>query len=122
MGKILVVDDSETMRTPLKELLTKENHQVFEAENGEVAIEILKKNKDIQLIFTDLHMPEMDGLCMSNLILTDNDLKNVSIVMLTTEATGDLKSKAKTIGIKGWIPKPYKNESVLLAVKKFVKP
>lgn len=58
---------------------------------------------------------------MSNLILTDNDLKNVSIVMLTTEATGDLKS-AKTIGIKGWIPKPYKNESVLLAVKKFVKP
>lgn len=121
MGKILVVDDSETMRTPLKELLTKDNHHVFEAENGEVALEILKKNKDIELVLTDLHMPEMDGLQMSSLILANQDLKNVSIVMLTTEATGELKEKAKSIGIKAWIPKPYKNESVMMAVKKFVK-
>ena len=94
---------------------------VLEAENGEVALEILKKNKDIELVLTDLHMPEMDGLQMSSLILANQDLKNVSIVMLTTEATGELKEKAKSIGIKAWIPKPYKNESVMMAVKKFVK-
>lgn len=104
--KILIVDDSQTVRTPLRRYIEAEGCEVIEAEDGQQAIDILKKNKDIQLVFTDLNMPVIDGLQMLKIIRNLDGLKNIPVVIISTENHDAMILKAKEIGIQGWIVKP----------------
>lgn len=61
MGKILVTDDDPVQRATLHALIEKMKHTVFLAANGRQALELLEVNKDIDLLITDIYMPEMDG-------------------------------------------------------------
>ena len=61
MEKILIVDDSETIRSQLRALLEEEGYQILEAEDGTIGLELASSNDDINLILCDFNMPEMDG-------------------------------------------------------------
>ena len=82
--KILVVDDESRMRKLVKDFLTKKNFQVLEAGDGEEAMDIFYKEKDIALIILDVMMPKMDGWEVCREVRKNS---KVPIIMLT--ARGD---------------------------------
>ena len=82
--KILVVDDSSTMRRIIKNTLNRLNYtDILEAEDGAVAWQIMKQNKDIEIVITDWNMPNMNGLELVKKIRKED--KDIPIIMVTTE-------------------------------------
>ena len=118
MAKILIVDDSETTRTQLKNDLGEGGHQVIEAQNGLQGLSQLSAHKDVQLIICDVNMPEMDGLTMCSKVHENEAINKIPILMLTTENGADLKSQGKENGVIGWLVKPFVGKKLLVGVEK----
>ena len=117
MGKkILIVDDSRTIRQQVSFTLKKGGYDVVEAEDGVVGIDQLGKNPDIALIISDVNMPNMDGIEMVEKMKSAGT--TVPIVRLTTEGAADLIERAKAAGAKGWLVKPFKPDQLIAAVGK----
>jgi two-component system chemotaxis response regulator CheY len=121
MAKILVVDDSETLRGQLKTSLEASGYSVVEGQDGLHGIEVLNANPDVKLIFSDVNMPNMDGLTMCEKIHADAKFASIPIFMLTTESNADLKTRGKAAGVVAWITKPFVADKVVEGVKKVVK-
>jgi two-component system, chemotaxis family, chemotaxis protein CheY len=120
MAKIMIVDDSETLRTQLRKILHEAGHDTVEAENGVEGLEQFTATKDLQLILCDVNMPEMDGLTMCEKLFNDaeyNDRK-VPIFMLTTESSAEMKVRGKAVGVLAWVTKPFVEAKLLGAVTK----
>lgn len=118
--KILIVDDSRTIRQQLRFTLEKSGYTVVEAEDGLDGIAQLKSNLDTAAIISDVNMPNKGGLEMVEDIKKDPALAHVPVMMLTTEGAADLISKAKALGCKGWIVKPFKPDQLVIAMSKLV--
>ena len=118
MGKILIIDDSQSTRMKLRTFLETCNHVCVEAGNGFEALERLKENQDYDLIICDVNMPEMDGLTMLGKVAENDTFNKIPIFMLTTESNADMKEKGKAVGVKAWVTKPFVPEKLLGAVKK----
>ena len=114
--KVLIVDDSKTIRQQVSFTLTKGGYEVVEAEDGNDGLAKLQGNPDIAMIISDVNMPNMDGLEMVEKIKASGS--KVPIVMLTTEGAADLIDRAKAAGAKGWLVKPFKPEQLVAAVNK----
>lgn len=118
MGKtVLIVDDATTVRNLAKFSLTKGGYTVLEAEDGAIGLASAQASKP-DLIISDLNMPNMDGLQMARAIKSDDNLKHIPIFMLTTEASAEIASQGKDIGIMAWIVKPFVPDKLLAAVNK----
>ena len=105
--KILVVDDESRMRKLVKDFLTKKNFQVLEAGDGEEAMDIFYKEKDIALLILDVMMPKMDGYAATRQIRTlPSDVANVPIVAMTANAFEEDKQKTIRAGMNALIAKP----------------
>jgi len=114
--KVLVVDDSQMVRLQVGRALTAAGFVVIEAVDGADAIEKLQENPNTSLIVCDVNMPRMNGI---DFLERKNELGNgVPVVMLTTEGQSELIKKAKALGAKGWVMKPFKPESLVAAAKK----
>lgn len=118
--KILIVDDSRTIRQQVNFTLNKGGFAVVEAEDGRDGIEKLKANPDVAVIISDVNMPNMNGLEMVEAINGDSSLAHPPIVMLTTEGAGELVERAKKAGAKGWLVKPFKPDQLVAVVTKLV--
>ena len=118
MAKILVVDDSETLRNQLRKILDEAGHQVSEAFDGVNGLEVLQNNAGIQLIICDVNMPRMDGLTMCQKVHESPALSKIPIFMLTTESNLDMKAKGKEAGVLAWITKPFSAPKLVSAVEK----
>lgn len=117
MGKkIMIVDDSRTIRQQVSFTLTKGGYEVVEAEDGCDGLEKLAANNDVAMIISDVNMPNMDGIEMVEK-MKENGV-TIPIVMLTTEGAADLIERAKAAGAKGWLVKPFKPEQLVGAVGK----
>ena len=123
-NKILLVDDSPTVRTTIKSIIFgfSPDTEVIEAQDGKVALSVIARNNDIDLIFMDYHMPLMNGaeLMAFLKVRADAGERMPPVIMLTSESTTDAMSKVRVLGIKGWIIKPAKPEQIEAVVKKFV--
>ena len=123
MGKtILVIDDAAAIRQVVELTLDDEGYNVIEACDGQDALNKLEGN-EINLIICDVNMPVMDGITFLKTIKTDDkyaEYKFAPIIMLTTEAGEDMKTKGKELGAKAWLIKPFKPEQLLEAVSKLV--
>jgi two-component system chemotaxis response regulator CheY len=119
MYKILIVDDSTTVRDQLKADLSRSGFEVIEAVDG---VDGYNKAQTItpHLIISDVNMPNLDGLGMCERLHGDIATSNIPIFMLTTEVVGDMKERAKKIGVKAWISKPYSAEKLVQAITKFL--
>ena len=106
MSKILVVDDSSTVRDEVAGFLKK---------NG---LAVIKANPGLKLVISDVNMPNMDGLTMVEKVRGELGNKTVNVIMLTTESSPAMKDRGKAAGVKGWIVKPFKGDAVLETFKK----
>jgi two-component system, chemotaxis family, chemotaxis protein CheY len=118
MAKILVVDDSSTVRDEVSGFLRKNGLDVDTAVDGKDGLTKVQANPGIRLIISDVNMPNMDGLTMAEKIRGDLGNKTVNIIMLTTESSPAMKERGKAAGVKGWIVKPFKGDAVLETFKK----
>lgn len=116
--KILIVDDSRTIRQQVSFTLSKGGYKVVEAEDGVQGIAKLKAEGDVAMVISDVNMPNMNGLEMLESIKKDDSINKVPIIMLTTEGSGDLISRAKAAGAKGWLVKPFEPDQLIAAVTK----
>jgi two-component system, chemotaxis family, chemotaxis protein CheY len=121
MTKILIVDDSETMRAQLKRDLEAKGFQVVEGTDGINGLEVLSANPDVKLIICDVNMPRLDGLDMAKKIHEVPSQKSLPILIMTTEASSALKAKGKDAGVLAWVTKPYVAAKLLPVVEKIVK-
>ena len=117
MAKILAVDDMRSMRELVKSVLEKHGHQVDTHESGDKALEYAKSNQ-VDLVITDINMPDMSGLDLIGELRKLPGYSNVPILMLTTESTDDKKQQARSLGANGWIQKPFNPERLATAVEK----
>ena len=114
---VLVVDDSETVRQILQLTLSNAGFDVIEAEDGDDALNKLASASVVDMLITDLNMPNMDGLELIKKIRADKKHRFTPIVMLTTESSEEKKRAGREAGASGWIVKPFKPEQLLKVVK-----
>jgi PAS domain S-box-containing protein len=115
--KILVVDDDIRNVFALAQILEEREITVVEAENGEVAIEMLKSNPDIDLILMDIMMPVMDGYKAMKIIRQTPHLENVPIITLSAKAMKEDYQKAIDNGANDYISKPVDVKKLLSLLK-----
>jgi two-component system chemotaxis response regulator CheY len=120
MAQILVVDDSDAVRTEVSSFLSGNGFAVATAVDGKDGLGKVQGDPGLKLVIADVNMPNMDGLTMVEKIRNEVGNKGVEIIMLTTESDAAMKARAKTCGVKGWIVKPFNGPNVLDAVKKIV--
>jgi two-component system chemotaxis response regulator CheY len=114
---VLVVDDSISLRQSVRFTLEQGGYSVLEAADG---VEGLSKQATgkLDLVITDVNMPNMDGLTMVKKIREGGTNKFVPILVLTTESQGSVVDEGKKAGATGWIVKPFKSDKLLETVHK----
>ncbi len=118
--KILFVDDSESIREIVSFTLKNEGYDVLISDNGKNALEHLN-GQAINLIITDLHMPEMNGIELIKEVRKMDSYQRTPILFLTTESQTDKKMEAKNAGATGWIVKPFVPAKLLAAINKVIR-
>ncbi|MEJ2644638.1 MAG: response regulator [Gammaproteobacteria bacterium] len=118
---ILVVDDSASLRQVVSLTLKRAGYEVMEAGDGREALGKLDGVR-VNLIVSDVNMPNMDGIAMVQEIRKDPKNRFTPIIMLTTESQDAVKQKGKEAGVKAWMVKPFKPDQMLNAVSKLVAP
>jgi two-component system chemotaxis response regulator CheY len=113
---ILTVDDSASVRQMVKFTLAGAGYAVIEAVDGRDAL--TKLATPVNLILTDLNMPNLDGIGLIRSVRANPACKGVPIVMLTTESQESRKLEGKTAGATGWIVKPFAAQQLLAVVKR----
>lgn len=118
-NKILIADDDNEMRETLSSMLEAEGYEVINAENGQEAVEMSRKELPA-LIMMDIHMPVMDGLRACKEIKTDSVTKGIPVVMLTVEGSINEIQQAVSYGAKTYITKPSSKSEILKVVKSII--
>jgi two-component system chemotaxis response regulator CheY len=116
--KILVVDDSATVRHQVSTALTQAGFEVVEAVDGVDGLAHIERSTDLAMVLCDVNMPYMNGIEMLEAMKAGGKKADVHVLMLTTEAAPTLVDRAKKAGAKGWIVKPFKPELLVAAVRK----
>jgi two-component system, chemotaxis family, chemotaxis protein CheY len=119
-AKVLVVDDSRTIRQQVESTLSQAGYAVIEAEDGRQGLDVLSAQRDIRMVICDVNMPHMDGLTMLATLKADAGNADLPVLMLTSEGQASLIQQAKRSGAKGWIVKPFKPDHLVAIVRKIV--
>lgn len=117
--KILIVDDSSSVRTIARIALREQGYDVLEAGNGREALEKLSAER-VHLVVSDVNMPEMDGITFLKELKRHPTSKFVPVIMLTTESGKDMVQAGREAGAKAWVVKPFRPEALIEAVAKLV--
>lgn len=120
-SKILIVDDSASVRQVVSIALKGAGYEVMEACDGKDALSKLTGEK-INLIISDVNMPNMDGITMVKEIKKLPAYKFTPIIMLTTEGADEKKKEGQAAGAKAWIVKPFQPDQMLKAVSMLAMP
>ncbi len=115
--KILVCDDETLIRNVIKEYLLLENYEVFEAENGIDAIDVIKNN-DIDLVIMDIMMPKMDGY---QAVREIKKIKDVPFIMLSARNEEFDKLVGFDTGIDDYVTKPFSPKELIARIKAVTK-
>ncbi len=112
--KILVVDDESRMRKLVSDFLTRSNFEVLEAENGDQALEIFYKEKDLALLILDVMMPGVDGWQVCKEV---RNCSKVPIIMLTARGTEQDELQGFELGVDEYISKPFSPKILVARVE-----
>jgi two-component system chemotaxis response regulator CheY len=116
--KILIIDDSVSVRRQVSGVLTQAGFEVLEATDGLNGADQIRVQSDLALVICDVNMPKLNGLDMLESLKDEIAGRALPVVMLTTEGQPDAMARAKRSGAKGWIVKPFKEHLLVGAVKK----
>ena len=116
---ILVVDDTRSMRAMVAAVLQGAGYEVAEAGDGVEALE-LARMRVFDLVETDHNMPRMDGVTLVSELRALPNYDHVALIVLSTEATPELKQRGRDAGATGWMAKPFDPQRMLDIVGKFI--
>ncbi|SDE97618.1 response regulator [Rhodospira trueperi] len=119
MKSVLLVDDSDTIRASVSDILTRNGLKAETAKDGKDALGKLNGFK-ADLIITDLNMPVMDGLALIKEIRKLPAYRFTPVLMLTTESQQAKRDEARAAGATGWLVKPVKPDDLMAVVRKVV--
>jgi two-component system, chemotaxis family, chemotaxis protein CheY len=111
---VLIVDDSNSIRTVIKKIVMLSGFQMdncLEAGNGREALELLADNW-VDVIISDINMPEVNGLELLEQLARNETLKEIPVIMITTEGSDQRMQEAFARGAKGFIKKPFLPEEI----------
>lgn len=117
MKHILIVDDSVSIRQMVEATLKTAQYQVTAAKDGKEAFDLCK-SKNFDFVLTDQNMPNMDGLTLIKSLRTLPSYARTPIVVLTTEASDQMKAQGRAAGATGWMVKPFEPVKLLEIAKK----
>ena len=111
-ASILAVDDSPSMRQMVSFTLQSAGYDVVMANDGVEALKIAEESPDVNLVLTDVNMPNMDGIEFLRNVKADATLKDLPIVMITTEGSKTKVMEAVELGAAGYVRKPFTAEQI----------
>jgi len=118
--KVMVIDDSKTIRRTAETLLKKEGCEVITVDNG---YEALSQISDLEpnIIFVDIMMPRLDGYKTCALIKMNSEHKSTPVIMLSSKDGLFDKAKGRVVGAEEYLTKPFTKEELIEAIEKYVK-
>ena len=119
MAKIMIVDDSVSIRKSVSFVLSQEGYEVIEADDGLDGLKKAEAN-EFQLIITDINMPNMNGIDFIMNVRNLPAYRFTPIIALTTESQDGKMQEGKAAGATGWIVKPFTSEKLSAIVKKIL--
>jgi two-component system cell cycle response regulator DivK len=117
--RILIVEDQVDNRQIVRDLLTANDYEMTEAENGEEALAAAAKERP-GLILMDIQLPVMDGYEATRRIKADPSLSSIPIIAVTSYALSGDEEKARAAGCNDFVPKPYSPRQLLAKIRKFL--
>ena len=111
---ILIVDDSCAMRTVIKRTVGMAElpiGEIYEAGSGKEGLEVLREQW-IDLVLADINMPEMTGIEMTERMQADEEMRNVPVIVVSTEASTTRIEQLKAQGARGYVHKPFTPEQI----------
>jgi len=117
MLKALIVDDSESIRMVLRITLSDAGIEVFEATNGEEALN-QAQNNIFDFVITDINMPKMDGMDLIRALRKLPHYRFTPILSLTNLNSDKIKQELKSVGATGWLQKPFGPENLIKTIEK----
>ena len=110
--EILIVDDSASIRQMVEATLKSANYRVTLAQDGQDALDRCKATR-FDFVLIDQNMPRMDGLTPIKSLRAMSAFARTPIIVLTTEASDDMKARGKAAGATGWMVKPFDPQKLL---------
>jgi two-component system, chemotaxis family, chemotaxis protein CheY len=123
MNKVLIVDDSSTMRKIIMRVLRQADiavDNVLEAANGVEGMAQLTANPDVGLVLSDVNMPEMNGIDFVKAIRVTHAKEKLPVIMVSTEGGNAMMESALASGANGFVCKPFTPESIRIALEQYV--
>ncbi len=117
--KIMVIDDSASLREVVSIALRAAGYEVTEAADGKDALAKLDASK-INLVICDVNMPVMDGITFVREVKKRPEYRFLPVMMLTTESRESRKEEGQRAGAKAWVVKPFRPDQILNAVTKLM--
>ncbi len=117
---ILIVDDSASIRDMLEFTLERQGYNVLKGVDGQDALKYFDGRR-IDLLITDLHMPNKNGMELIAEVRKKEDYSYMPILFLTTESGVAIKKEAREKGATGWLTKPFDSERLLHLIKKVLR-
>jgi len=119
MSKILIVEDNEMNRDMLSRRLERKGYEVVMAEDGQIGVD-MSKSESPDLILMDLSLPVMDGWEATSSIKSNDDTKNIPVIVLTAHAMAGDREKALEAGADEYDTKPIDFKRLLGKIKDFI--
>jgi len=117
--RILIVDDCDTTRKLLSYIVRERGYKIFSASNGLEVLEVMAGNQ-VDMLVTDLNMPQMDGLELSRNLRSQDAYKDLPIIMVTTESgEADIKM-GMNAGVTTYLTKPFSPQRLLYEIEKLL--
>ena len=116
---VMIVDDSPLVCRQVERALCASGYTVIQAADGREALEKLLAWPEISLVMCDINMPRMDGLEFLAQVRA-TPASAVPVVMLTTERQAELVRRAKELGARGWITKPFTPDALVATARKLL--
>lgn len=117
--RVLLVDDSSTVRQTLKQMLQETHCEISLAEDGFEALLHCSISKP-DIVFMDITMPQLDGFQVCSLLLANQSFAQTPIVLVSANDNPLDRAKAQLVGAKDFIAKPFRKQEVLEAVERYV--
>ncbi|MGK7874683.1 MAG: response regulator [Xenococcaceae cyanobacterium] len=118
--RVLIIDDSVTVRAMVATTFNKAGYQVEQARDGQEAWEKLHSGEPCDIVLCDIEMPRMNGFELLSLIQKDEKLSSVPIAMVTSRGAERHRKMAADLGAKGYFTKPYIEEELLDAARRLI--
>jgi CheY-like chemotaxis protein len=118
MARVLVVDDSISVRKALEKILTSRDMDIIAADSAESAMSLLEQDKNVDLIISDVVMPGMDGFTLTTTLKEQDTFKGIPILLISGIVDDNSRNKAKQAGAVNIVKKPFTPDEILPPIQK----